>query len=169
MSVDDVMAEVLRKGRGTLLAKMDVKQAYRNVPVNPKDRHLLGMHWKGEVFMDMALPFGLRSAPLLFTALADALLWIMKQRGVTWVDHYIDDFITAGPPGSSECAHNVATMKAVCEETGLPTEPEKDEGPATVLSFLGMELDTQALEIRLPQEKLSLLQAALSVWRKKKA
>lgn len=92
----------------------------------------------------------------------------MKQRGVAWADH-IDDFITAGSPGLSECAYNVATMKAVCEETGLPTEPEKDEGPATVISFLGMELDTQALEIRLPQEKLSLLQSALSVWRKKKA
>ena len=65
ISVDDVMAEILKRGRGTLLAKMDIKQEYRNVPVHPKDRHLLGMLWREEVFVDMV---GLRSAPLLFTA-----------------------------------------------------------------------------------------------------
>ena len=77
ISVDEVVTEVLRKGKGALLAKMDVKQAYRNIPVHPLDRHLLGMQWKGEVFVDMVLPFGLRSAPLLFTAVADALQWAM--------------------------------------------------------------------------------------------
>ena len=98
VSVDDVVAEVVRRGRGTLIAKMDIKQAYRNIPVHPQDRHLLGMQWKGEVFVDMVLPFGLRSAPLLFTAVADALQWAMQQRGVSWVDHYIDDFVTMGEP-----------------------------------------------------------------------
>jgi len=49
-----------------LLAKVDVKQAYRNVPVSPKDRLLLGMCWEGKVYMDIALPFILRSAPLIF-------------------------------------------------------------------------------------------------------
>ena len=90
ISVDNVMAEILQRGWGTLLAKMDIKQAYRNVPVHPKDRHLLGMLWRGEVFVDMVLPFGLRSAPLLFTALADALQWVMERRaGATWVPYIL--------------------------------------------------------------------------------
>ena len=54
------------------MAKLDIKQAYRNIPVHPKDRHLLGMLWKGEVFVDMVLPFRLRSAPLLSTAVDSA-------------------------------------------------------------------------------------------------
>ena len=45
MSVDDLVAQVLQIGRGAEMAKIDVKQAYRNVPVHPKDRHLLGMQW----------------------------------------------------------------------------------------------------------------------------
>lgn len=65
ITVNDIVAEVLRKGMGTLLTKMDVKQAFRNIPVHPNNRHLLGMHWRGEVFMDMILPFGLWSALLL--------------------------------------------------------------------------------------------------------
>ena len=83
MSVDDVIAEVLRSGRGSLLAKIDVQQAYRNVPVHPADRHLLGMQWQGRFYVDGALPFGLRSAPLLFTALGDALQWAMEREGVS--------------------------------------------------------------------------------------
>ncbi len=42
-SVDEVVRRVLQAGRGAELAKADVKAAYRNVPVHPKDRWLLGM------------------------------------------------------------------------------------------------------------------------------
>ena len=43
ISVDDVVAVIRRAGKGALLGKMDIKQAYRNVPVLAKDRHLLGI------------------------------------------------------------------------------------------------------------------------------
>ena len=111
ISVDDVIAEILRREMGIKLAKMDIKQTYRNFPVHPKDRHLLGMHWKGEVFVDATLPLALRSAPLLFTAVVDALQWIMQKKGLTWVGHYIDDFITMGSPGCGECKTKISITK----------------------------------------------------------
>ena len=43
----------------------------------------------------------------------------------------------------------------------MPTEPEKEEGLATELASLGMELDSEKLEIRLPQEKLERLKHTL--------
>ena len=55
---------MLQLGKGSEMAKIDVRQAYRNVPVHPRDRHLLGMEWQGRVLIDGALPFGLRSAPV---------------------------------------------------------------------------------------------------------
>ena len=73
ISVDMVAKEVAQLGRGANLAKVDIKSAYRIVPVNPEDRMLLGMQWKGKTFLDTRLPFGLRSAPIIFMALADAL------------------------------------------------------------------------------------------------
>lgn len=42
-SVDFIADEVVALGKGALLAKMDIKQAYRIVPVHPEDRVLLGM------------------------------------------------------------------------------------------------------------------------------
>ena len=41
--LDEVMRQVVLRGQGTLLAKMDLESAYRIMPVHPSDRPLLGM------------------------------------------------------------------------------------------------------------------------------
>lgn len=53
---------VSKMGCNTLLAKIDIEHAYRNIPI-PHDRELLGMSWKGGLYIDAALPFGLRYTP----------------------------------------------------------------------------------------------------------
>ena len=62
MTIEDVVTRVARLGRGALMAKFDLKSAYQQVPVHPDDHWLLGMEWRGQLFVDTALPFGLRSA-----------------------------------------------------------------------------------------------------------
>ena len=57
--VDDIVPVIQRLGQGTLLAKLDVQAAYRTVPVHPDDCHLLGMVWKGRIYIGTTLPFGL--------------------------------------------------------------------------------------------------------------
>ena len=79
--VDDLANEAAQMGKGTLMAKMDVEEACRIIPIHPDDRQLLGIYWDRQVYMDAALPFGLRSAPLIFTALADGLQWVLQQPG----------------------------------------------------------------------------------------
>ena len=154
VSVDKVVSGVFQRGRGSLMEKMDIKHAYRNIPVHPRDRLILGMQWKGSSFVDAALPFGLRSAPLLFIAEADALQFIMEKRGVCWVAHYIDDFITLGRPGATACEENIRLMHVICDELGFPVEPSKDKGLSTVITFLGIERDSIMLQLCLPQKKL---------------
>ena len=101
------------------MAKLDIKQAYRNILVHPTDCPLLGMSWDRKVYVDKILPFGLRSAPMLFSAIADALGWIMSRNGVTIIFNYLDNFLTLGKPGSDECQCNLTTMLATCNSTGL--------------------------------------------------
>ena len=55
-SVDAVVERILDLGKNALLAKLDIKQAYRMVPVHPQDRLLLGMEWEEYVYVDKALP-----------------------------------------------------------------------------------------------------------------
>ena len=103
------------------------------------------------------------AAPLI---VADALLWIIKNMGVRWVAHYIDDFITLGAPDSTECEENALTMHEACARVGLLVEPDKDEGPATTILFVGIELDSVAMEIR---DKLKWIKEELSASRDRKA
>jgi len=60
-------------------------------------------------------------------------------------------------------------LKQVYNEAGIPTEPDKDEGPATELVFLGMKLDSVKLQIRLLQGKLQRLKSVLQEVRDMKA
>ena len=67
------------------------------VPVHPTYRPLLGMVWKEMLYVDSALPFGLRLAPIIFNSLADAIQWILERQRVE-VIHYLDDFLIFGTP-----------------------------------------------------------------------
>ena len=47
--------------------------------------------------MDRALPFGLRSALKLFTAVADVIAWGFHMAGIQDQIHYLDDFLFSDP------------------------------------------------------------------------
>ena len=168
-TVDDAVEKVLKVGNGALLAKVDIEHAYRNVPVHPDDRLLLAMQWAGKIYLDTVLPFGLRSAPKIFSALADALEWILLQAGVTMVLHYLDDFLTMGQKGSDQCAHNLNLMKKICALLGFTLKVEKIDGPTAVITFLGILLDTQNLELRLPSEKMEEIKKLVQEWKSKRS
>ena len=106
VKVDHAVQHVLALGRGCQLAKIDIEAAYRNIPVHPHDRHLLGMRWENELFTDAVLPFGLHSAPKLFNCVADALQWIAEHFGVSYLAHFLDNFLTTGTPESSDVLVN---------------------------------------------------------------
>lgn len=164
LKIEEVAQALLNSGPGTAMAKIDIQSAYRIVPVAPADRHLLGMAWQGRVYVDAVLPFGLRSAPIVFNAIADALLWVLRQHGIRVIFQYLDDFFTLGAPGTEECAKNMRIMKALCELLGIPLSPEKCLGPLLILIYLGFEFDTMRMEIRLPKEKLDRIRKLIREW-----
>ena len=163
--MDDVIRMVAELGSGALMAKFDVEAAYRNIPVHPVDRHLLGLKWRGQFFVDLTLPFGLRSAPFIFDSVATMVEWILiNNYQVSALVHYLDDFVLAGLPDSPICAQNLSRALLVCRQLGLPLHPKKCEGPTTSMVVLGIHLDSTNQTARLPPEKLSALQSLITVW-----
>ena len=59
------------------MAKFDIESAYRNIAINLSDCHLLGLKWRDAYYIDLALPFGLRSAPAIFNSVAELVEWIL--------------------------------------------------------------------------------------------
>ena len=86
---------------------------------------------------------------------ADALEWIFRAAGISELNHYLDDFIILGPPNSSACADDLERLKTVARCVGVPLAEDKTEGPTCVLTFLGIEIDSNQFILRLPQEKLT--------------
>ena len=167
-SVLEASALIRQLGRGARLAKIDLHQAYRMVPVHADDHHLLGIKYQNETFVDTALPFGLRSAPKIFSAFADALAWILHARGVVWQLHYLDDFLFLGAPTDNSCGRALDVALDTCGELGVPVAAHKTEGPASQLTFLGILVDTVTMSLSLPGDKLTRILGLVLSWRSKK-
>ena len=83
------------------------------LPVHADDHPPFAIKWDLNTYLDTALPFGLRSAPKVFSAFADALAWVMQCNGVQQQLHYLDDFLFLGAPSSQECASSLQTALQV--------------------------------------------------------
>ena len=124
------------------MAKFDVEAAYSNIAVHPDDHYLPGMKWHDQFFVDLALTFGLCSAPYILNWVADLVEWIIRNKyRVADTMHFLDDFIMASPADSLQCSQNLQTSLAVGRSLGLPLHPNKCIGPSTRLIVLGIELN----------------------------
>jgi hypothetical protein len=62
------------------------------------------MIWNNTLYIDTVLPFGLRSAQKFLTP--SRLAFSGSQRGVSFLDHFLGDFITAAAL-EADCACNL--------------------------------------------------------------
>ena len=170
VTVDDAIRSLVDLGPGELMAKFDVKAAYCNIPIHPDDRYLLGMKWRDSFYVDLVLPFGLRSALFVFNSVVEAVEWILVHNYlISPLFHYLDDFLTIGPPNSPQCQSHVETAFQVFTRLGRPLHLEKCEGPSTILTFLGIELDSVQQLARFPADKVDQILRLFQQWSRKKA
>ena len=74
--------------------------------------------------------------------------------GLKWLIHYIDDYFIASPPNATLCEKHLRCFLKVCKQLGFPIAMDKVNGPATMLNFLCLELDSVLQQIWLPATKL---------------
>ena len=74
----------------------------------------------------------------------------MKAAGVPLLFHYLDDFLIFGCPGSDKGLQYLWIALQVLEDLKIPVAWPKLEGPSTLVTFLGILIDTIRLELRLP-------------------
>jgi len=168
-SIADAVQFIRLLGPGTLLLKVDLKSAYRIVPVHALDRHLLGVQWQGGVYVDQALPFGLRSAPILFMAVADAIGWALMKAGIVLHLHYLDDFLFFLHPLAGLRTLLQSHVLDTLASLHVPVAANKIEGPATTITFLGIQIDTISFELRLTAEKLEYISRLARSWRTRRS
>ena len=88
--VDDFVKLVSVKGKGALMFKKDLRKAYRQIPIDPGDYHLVTYYWRKHLFCDTVLSMGLRNAAYICQRVTTAVAFIMFQLGVA-ILNYLDD------------------------------------------------------------------------------
>lgn len=164
---DDAIGLARELGVGALLAKLDVKAAFRCIPVAPGDRHLLGFHWDGKFYIDLCLPFGLRSSPAIWERYAEIGEWAARSDGVVYIIHYVDDYLVAGRPGTDECQRAMDQLRRTFEQLGIPVNVSKlalEGTPSVLVKFLGVMLDTQNQCAYLDPQRVAAIKSAIDDW-----
>ena len=133
---DEATKLVRIAGKDCFMCKVDIKHAFRLLPVHPSEWKLLGYVWEGLYFVDTRLPFGLRSSSKIFNDFADLVCWILHNKyQLPNLVHYSDDFLVCGQSFVT-AKYQLLTLCRAFHDMGIPLAADKIFGPLTSIIFL---------------------------------
>ena len=148
--VDDAAALVTG---GCYMAKVDLQSAYRSVKISDHSKQVTGLKWQfgdNTVYLrDTRLCFGSKLAPGIFHRLTQAVRRMLIRRGLKATVVYLDDFFIKADT-LKECAEAMNILIALLRKLGFQINWKKVVDPSTRITFLGIEIDSIAMCLRLP-------------------
>ena len=153
--LDHCVDIIMALGRGTLVSKVDLKDAFRIIPIHTSSHHLLGFTWNNAFYYDKHLPMGCTVSCSLFESLSRAVQWILINKlHVQHMSHILDDFIFFTPANCKKPANPLNSFLQLALSLNLPVKHEKTVLPSTIVVLHGIEVDTLNMTLRLPLDKL---------------
>ena len=150
-----------------MVFKKDLKRAYRQIPIDPGDLHLVGFQWGDKLFADRVLPMGLRSSAQICQRITTAVSFMFYKMGYMVVN-YLDDF--GGAETVDKASEAYESLGSLLESCGLEESKQKGVAPTTRMEFLGITVDTVKLTLEVTPERVREISLLAEAWlRKKKA
>ena len=146
-----MLKDLLRQG--DFMAKIDLKDAYFAVQISEPDRKYLRFRWRDTVYQFNCLPFGLSCAPWVFTKITKAATAVLRERGIRMII-YIDDMLIMAESETLLEDHVAATVYLLENLGFIINYPKSILEPRTTLEFLGFQVDSSSMELKLPGNKL---------------
>lgn len=141
------------------MVSFDLKSGYYHVPIHPAHRVFLTTEMDGELVSFCALPFGLSTAPRVFTKVMRPFVTAMRSRGIR-VLPYIDDFLMMSQ-SREEAIQARQIAQDLLQQLGLTRNEEKGYWePVQDLVHLGIGIDTVRQLFYVPPSKMQTLQGA---------
>ena len=82
--------------KGDYAFKLDLQDAYFHVPIHPSSRKYLRFTFENRVYQFQVLPFGLNTAPQIFTRLGHTVTAYLHRQGISVIP-YLDDWLIHHP------------------------------------------------------------------------
>ena len=166
--VDDAAALVTE---GCYMAKIDLQSAYRSVNISKHSQKVTGLKWqfcgKTVYLRDKKLCFGSRMAPGIFHRLSQAVKRMLKRKGLDATVVYLDDFFIKANT-FQDCLNALNLAIALLRKLGFHINWKKVTDPSTRITFLGIEIDSTSMCLRLPDIKLQHVREELSRFESRK-
>ncbi|CAI7892705.1 unnamed protein product [Closterium sp. NIES-53] len=145
---------------GGWMFAVDLKSGYHHVDIHPSCWKYLGFQFDGHSYVFRSLPFGLATAPFVFTQLIKQLARRWRALGVRVIP-YVDDIIFL--------CHTEAEARTMCQmvvedlnKAGLVINSKKSHlQPTQQLRFLGVELDTKHGQFSIGPERRTSLRSTI--------
>lgn len=136
----------------TYLASLDIEDAYLLVSIHPSFRRFLRFQRNGITFEFLALPFGLATAPYIFTKIIRPVITYLREHGFESVV-YLDDFLLLSPTNKL-CRDNLRAHIQLLTSLGFLINFKKSVlVPTTRIKYLGFIFDSQQQTVSIPDER----------------
>ena len=156
---DEAIRLCLKEGVHCLIARSDVKSAFRNLKLKPSQFWLLVMKAKSPIdgriyfFVEKNLPFGGSISCSHFQRVSNGIAHLVKFRTKKENINYLDDFLFAALIRYL-CNLQVRIFIQICEQIGMPVNTDKTFWGSTLLTFLGLLINTSDQTVSIPLEKI---------------
>ena len=164
-SVDDIVKRLIELGPGSLLCKVDISRAFRQLKVDPGDINLLGLKLDS-YYIDQSVPFGYRHDSIFFEKVTDSIRLIMRKHGFHDLFNYVDGIIQCGTPSKIHPAFQF--LVDLLDQLGLTLNSKKLVSPTTSMVCLGILIDTETRTMSVPPEKIENIVKMCDEWQNKK-
>ena len=139
--------------KDVFMASVDVRHAYYMVPIAVEQQKFLRFVWKGKLYSYTCLPNGISCAPRLYTKLMKPVYATLRQLGHT-NSGYIDDSLLVADTFEA-CSKNINDTVDLMTKLGFIIHEIKSVlVPTTKIMFLGNWIDSVAMIVYLPTEKV---------------
>ena len=101
------------------------------------------------------LPFGARLSPGIFHRITQAVKRTMAQKGYDLLIVYLDDFLLISN-SKEACAEALSVLISLLRKLGFSIRWGKVVDPTQKITFLGVELDSVQMSMKLPHDKLCI-------------
>ena len=142
---------------GEWVSSIDLSDAFLHIPIHPNSRKYLRFCHKSQVFQFTSLPFGLATAPQVFTMIIKEVKLMALTRGIRL--HQYLDISLIRVQSQEEAQVNTQTVVDLTLSLGWIINQEKSElKPTQVFSFVGFEYHLDSALVKPTQERWLKLQ-----------
>lgn len=139
--------------KNNFMFKFDLKSGYHHFDIAIEFQKYF-FCWQENYYVFSVLPFGLSSAPFLFTKCLRPLVKYWRSAGINIVLYLDDGWGINGDYNS--CLNDVKLVKETLIKAGFLINEEKSVwNPCTCLTWLGIVWDSNSFEIKIPESRLA--------------